>query len=207
MSRRYQLQKLLQTPGLWKAAEAAKRRRPILATGFAELDQALSGGWPLGAVIELLADACGIGEFRLLLPALRALDGKRRILLVAPPYIPYAPALMHHGLDLSRLLIARCQRSSDVLWTVEQALHSEACVAVAAWVGATDERSLRRLQLAGEGRDVLIVLFRSARFVAQRSPAALRILLKPGDQAEIQLDILKYRGGRPQICCIAIGAD
>ncbi len=207
MPQRHQLQKLLQIPGLWKAAEVAKRRRPVLPTGFADLDRALSGGWPVGALIELLTESCGIGEFRLLMPALLALEGKRRILLVAPPYIPYAPAFMHYGLDVSRLLVAHCRRQDEVLWAVEQALRSGACAAVLAWIDAADERSLRRLQLAAEGSDVWILLLRPSRFSKQRSPAALRMMLKPGIRADMQVQILKYRGGRPQVFCVRIGSE
>lgn len=207
MPQRHQLQKLLQTPGLWKAAEVAKRCRSVLPTGFADLDRALSGGWPVGTLIELLTESCGIGEFRLLMPALLALEGKRRILLVAPPYIPYAPAFMRYGLDVSRLLVAHCRRQDEVLWAVEQALRSGACAAVLAWIDAADERSLRRLQLAAEGSDVWILLLRSSRFSKQRSPAALRMMLKPGIRADMQVQILKYRGGRPQVFCVGIGSE
>jgi len=205
MPQRHQLRKLLQTPGLWKAAELGTCRRPILPTGFADLDRALSGGWPVGTLIELLTEPCGIGEFRLLMPALVALDGSRRILLVAPPYIPYAPAFMRHGLDVSRLLVVHCRRPDDVLWTVEQALRSKVCAAVLAWVGATDERSLRRLQLAAEGTDAWIVVFRPSRFGKQRSPAALRMMLQPGARADMHVHILKSRGGRPQVFRVDIG--
>jgi len=207
MSNRHQLRKLLQTSGIWRAAEVSERRRAVLPTGFAELDRALSGGWPVGRLIELLSEQGGIGEFRLLMPALHALDGERQILLVAPPYIPYAPALMYHGLDVSRLLIVHCRRPADVLWAVEQALRSGVCAAVLAWVGAGDGRLLRRVQLAAENSHCWFVLFRPLRFRQQPSPAALRITLKPDTRADLCLQILKYRGGRPQTLHISLGAD
>ncbi len=207
MPRRHQLQKLLQTPGIWKAAAMDRQQRPILPTGFAELDHALAGGWPVGALIELLSESCGVGEFRLLLPALLALDDKRRILLVAPPHIPYAPAFKRYGLDVSRLLIVRCGQDDDALWAVEQALRSGVCAAVLAWVAAADGRALRRLQLAAENSDTWSLLLRPARYSKQRSPAALRMMLKPGIRADIQIQILKYRGGRPQGFCVDIGSE
>lgn len=207
MPQRHQLRKLLQTPGLWKAAEGFKRRGSVLPTGFADLDRALSGGWPVGTLIELLTESCGIGEFRLLLPALLALDGNRRILLVAPPYIPYAPAFMRHGLDVSRLLIVHSRRPKDALWAVEQALRSGVCAAVLAWLGASDERSLRRLQLAAEGSGSWVVLFRPLHFSKQRSPAALRMLLRADARADMHVQIIKYRGGRPQDIRFGIEPD
>src|SRR3974390_3376207 len=66
-----------------------------LVSGFDELDRRLPrGGWPLGALIELLSITEGIGELSLFLPALCRLahDG-RYIAWIAPPYIPSAPAL------------------------------------------------------------------------------------------------------------------
>ena len=46
---------------------------PTLASGFPRLDAELpGGGWPRGALTELLAEHEGIGELGLLLPALAA---------------------------------------------------------------------------------------------------------------------------------------
>lgn len=206
MPSRHQLRKLLQIPGIGAAARGVRRRRGLLPTGFADLDRALAGGWPLGALIELLVEPYGVGEFRLLLPALQALGGDRRILLVAPPYIPYAPAFMRHGLDVSRILVVRCRRHDDVLWTVEQALRSGACAAVLAWPVRADVRALRRLQLAAERSDCWVVLFRPPQSGVQRSPAVLRVTLRPGGRSGLQVHILKYHGGRPRSVSVDIGA-
>ena len=67
-----------------------------LVSGFDELDRRLPrGGWPLGALIELLSVAQGIGELGLFLPALsRLAHSGRYIAWIAPPYLPYAPALV-----------------------------------------------------------------------------------------------------------------
>lgn len=204
MSKRHRLEKLLQNPRVWKAGRSGPGRR-VLPTGFASLDAALAGGWPNGQLIELLAEPCGIGEFGVLMPALTALVGEadqspgRWIVLVAPPHIPYAPAFAARGLNTSRLLVVRCRQQPDLLWAVEQALQSNACVAVLAWSDNADERSLRRLQLAAESAGAsLFVLFRPPRHRHQRSPAALRIELRPGHDATLGLDIFKTRGGRPQ---------
>ncbi len=124
-------------------------------------------------------------------------------MLVAPPYIPYAPAFVRHGMNTSRLLVVHCRRQADVLWTMEQALRSGTCAAVLAWSEESDERLLRRLQLAAEeggldNRRCWAVLFRPARFRNRRSPAALRIHLEPGRLSGIGMSIFKNRGGRPQ---------
>ena len=63
---------------LWRAREtgngAAAAVPTGLPTGYAALDRCLPGaGWPRQGLIEILADQRGIGELRLLLPALAAL--------------------------------------------------------------------------------------------------------------------------------------
>jgi protein ImuA len=199
MSTRHRLQQLLKNPRIWKAGLDRTGCQQTLSTGFADLDRALSGGWPMGALIELLIDLYGIGEFRLLMPVLTSLSDKagKWIVLIAPPYIPYAPAFVRHGIDISRLLVVHCPRQADVLWATEQALRSGTCAAVLVWSSGSDERSLRRLQLAAERGSCWVALFRPARFRKQRSPAALRIQLQPGRSAAISMDIFKNRGGRP----------
>jgi cell division inhibitor SulA/protein ImuA len=207
------INELLKDPRIWKAGCLA-RGRQTLSTGFADLDHALSGGWPVGVLTELLVDLYGMGELRLLMPALKALSKRTRkkVLLVAPPYIPYAPAFVRQGMNVSRLLVADCRRQTDVLWTMEQALRSGTCAAVLAWVEDADERALRRLQLAVEEGAVKegavengaaqggcwAMLFRPSRFGRHRSPAALRIRLQPGRSRGVRVSIFKNRGGRPR---------
>jgi hypothetical protein len=63
---------------LWRARETACSAAATvpagLPTGYAALDRCLPGaGWPRQGLIEVLVDQRGIGELRLLLPALAAL--------------------------------------------------------------------------------------------------------------------------------------
>ncbi len=128
------------------------------------------------------------------------------VALIAPPYIPYAPAFAAGGLNMSRLLVVRCRQQTDVLWAVEQALRSNTCSAVLAWSDGADERSLRRLQLAAEAGGVcLFVLFRSPRLRCRRSPAALRIQLRPAADSTLELDVFKNHGGRPRVVAVRVG--
>src|SRR5262245_49722995 len=93
-----ELNELLQNPAIWRAdtLPAAPCRR--LLSGFSELDALLgAGGWPVGAVIEVLTDRQGIGELTLLLSALR--EAERTLLWINPPYLPYAPGLRIAGVD------------------------------------------------------------------------------------------------------------
>jgi hypothetical protein len=157
------------------------------------------GGWPGDALTEVLSAHEGVGEVRLVLPALARVVGEGRWLAwVGPPYLPYAPALAAAGVDLGRVLLVRPPDGGEALWAVEQALRSGVCGAVLAWPdgAVVDGRLLRRLQLAaGVGR-AWGVLFRSPERAREPSPAALRLLVEPS-RAGMTARILKCRGRGP----------
>ncbi len=194
---------------VWRGT-AASIARAVLPTGFDELDRALpGGGWPLGAITEILVDGYGIGELGLLMPGLSALTKadsakpRKWIAWVAPPFIPYAPALQQHGVDVGRqLMIHPTPGSKNRLWAIEQVVRSGSSAGVLAWVAAADDVMLRRLQLAAEDQACWIVLFRPTDVRQQRTPAALRIRLSQ-TPASTRVEILKCRGGRPGVVDVA----
>ncbi len=190
------LDAVLQHPGIWRGDQLAQAEGDVLPTGFAELDEQLpGGGWPRGALTEILSVQEGIGELRLMLPALaRASEESRWQVWVAPPHVPYAPALSTAGVRLERLLVAQPESDADAWWTAEQALRSGACSAVLAWLKTPDERRMRRLQLGAETGHAWGVLFRHARAAEERSTAALRLRLESTAQG-LAVHILKRRGG------------
>jgi protein ImuA len=166
-----------------------------LPTGHAALDDALGGGWPRGVLVELLTDLYGIGEVSLLLPLLAAQTGAgQHVAFVAPPHIPYAPALARAGVRLERVLVIGMQDDAQTLWALEQALGSGACGTALAWPGRVDTRTLRRLQLAAERGRTTGFLYRETREAHHTSPAAVRLLLSPAD-AGLNIRILKRRCG------------
>lgn len=190
------LESVLQHPGIWRGNQRAQTAEDALPTGFAALDALLpGGGWPRGALTEVLLSRQGIGELRLLTPTLARLsEADGWLAWVSPPYVPYAAALAATGINLKRLLVAKPPSEADAWWTAEQALRSGACGALLAWLRAADERRMRRLQLAAETGHTWGVLFRHARAVQDRSPAALRLLLEPSTDG-LAVTILKRRGG------------
>ena len=61
-------------PALWRGSDLAHAAGPCIASGFHALDAALpGGGWPVGALTELLPAHEGIGELRVLGHALATL--------------------------------------------------------------------------------------------------------------------------------------
>ncbi|HXZ85414.1 MAG TPA: translesion DNA synthesis-associated protein ImuA, partial [Myxococcota bacterium] len=171
-----------------------------LSSGYPELDALLNGGWPPGALIEILIDRAGVGELRLMLPTLARLTHEERWLaFVAPPYVPYAPALLRGGVNLDHVLLIHPRQRTDALWAVEQTLRAGTCGAVLAWLHEADTPSLRRLQLAAETGNSLGILFRRTAASEQSSPAAVRLRLAPAHDAarRLSVEVLKRRGGWP----------
>ncbi|MCB1646408.1 MAG: translesion DNA synthesis-associated protein ImuA [Pseudomonadales bacterium] len=198
------LTQLLQQTGLWRASHLDADHSGGIPTGYPQLDQLLPGhGWPVAGITELLHDHAGIGELRLLLPALARLSHRqaRWILLVAPPCLPYAPALAMAGIDLRHLLVVRPPSPGDVLWTMEQALVSGSCSAMLGWPGLIREKQIRRLQVASKEGHCLGFLFRGTAVARQASPAELRIVLghqPPNplyEHSAVSVQVIKRRGG------------
>lgn len=188
---------LLRHPGIWRGDSLEEAAPPGVPTGFAGLDALLpGGGWPRGTVAEILVEREGTGELSLLLPALARLSSgtDRWVALVAPPWLPYAPALAAGGVDLARLLVVRTGSGDDALWAMEQALRSGACSAVLAWPRSPGEKALRRLQLAAGSGDCWGACFTPARAAAGQSPLPLRLKVS-GAAGRTLVQVVKRRGG------------
>jgi cell division inhibitor SulA/protein ImuA len=201
------LDKLLESPRIWRA-RSQPRAEQGLSSGYEQFDRHLpGGGWPRAALTEILVEQYGIGELRLLMPALAGLCAEEPgagpvepgwIAWMAPPFQPYPPALQHRGIDLSRMLIVRPRNDSEVLWSAEQALSSGTCSAVLLWPKILDDQASRRLQLAAEKGASLAIAFRPLAARHEPSAAALRLELVAGRKGT-RLTILKSRGGSPAV--------
>jgi hypothetical protein len=186
---------LAQLPGVWRGGELEHAIQPVVATGHAALDRELPGsGWPMGTLTEVLHDAAGIGEISFLAGALvRASGDDRLIAWIAPPHLPYAPALAAAGIPLDRCLVVRPANRDDSLWAAEQALRSGACGAVLFWLPSDEYAWLRRLQMAAESGRAMAVLFRSTAAQRFSTPAHLRVMLSR-EQGALEVRIPKRRG-------------
>lgn len=195
------LQQLLDDPQIWRASDAvrgqacAEQTRQPLDTGFCQLNRELpEGGWPSQGLMELLCPRWGNGEIPLLSPAMAQLSQQERWLVwVSPPWQPYAPGLIHTGINIENILIINPRTERDALWAMEECLQSGQCSAVIGWPRKLLAQQLKRLHLAGQKGDSLCVVMRDESCSQQPSPAPLRIQLGPLHNA-LSLRILKRRG-------------
>src|SRR5262245_19659953 len=185
------LEEVLRQHPVWRGG-AERLAVPAVPTGYQVLDSALpGGGWPAGALTEILSGQDGIGELQLVLPALAALTwAGKRVVWLAPPHLPYAPALAAAGVDLAQLAVVRAPGRRDALWAAEQALRAGCCHALLGWFRRASYEELRRLAVAAEGSPACTLLFRPREAAPQSSPACLRLAL----EAEGTVHIHKRRG-------------
>ncbi|TCG05320.1 recombinase RecA [Paraburkholderia steynii] len=181
-------------PSLWRASQLARSRISTVDTGYPPLSAELPGsGWPVSALIEILAQTHGCGEMRLLAPALAKLSAP--IVLIGPPADPSAHGLAYAGISPERLLLVRSQNSRDQLWSAEQALTVGTCAAVLLWQKHVRADSLRRLLLAARSSTSLFFVMRHLSDARDASPADLRIAVRPSETGA-SVEILKRKGPR-----------
>jgi cell division inhibitor SulA/protein ImuA len=148
----------------------------------------------MGALTEILVPREGVGELRLVMPALADLGVRGRWLAwVGSPGVPYAPALAAQDIVLSRILWVRSDNTAQQLWSAEQALRSGVCGAVLAWPSRVHPRCLRRLQLAAESGGAWALLFRNEPLLGDASPASLRLRVTPAARG-LAVEVQKCRG-------------
>lgn len=186
---------------VWHAHVLGPSTLAVRSTGNSVLDAQLpGGGWPVGAMTEILQKKDVHSEWRLLLPAL--LHGGP-VVLVGAPLMPFAPALVAQGLRMQQLLWVKAPVPVQGLWATEQALRCADVDAVLLWLphtgaGAVHAGQLRRLQLAAVGHRKLLFVMRPASAQAETSPAVLRLLVdvqsSHAQPDALQVQVLKRRG-------------
>lgn len=183
---------------VWRAESLARADGAVESSGFAALDAELpGGGWPVGAMTEVLHAGPETFAWPLLLPALsRAVEAQGRpVALIGAPYQPFSPALAAQGVPPEALLWVRCDAPQARLWACEQALRCADVSAVLAWLPQARVGELRRLQLAAAQFDRLLWVFRPAAQAGHASPARLRLLVEVGDMPDqLSIHLVKRRG-------------
>jgi protein ImuA len=180
-------------PSLWRASQLARGRGRAVDTGYPALSAELpDGGWPLGGLVELLVQQAGIGELRLLQPALKSV-GSQSIALLQPPHIPNGLGLAHTGVPWQNVMHLKAPKTADALWSAEQILRTGSCGALLYWAQHVQASSLRRLHLAAQAADTLFVMLRPLAVAQDASPAILRLALRPTIDG-MTVEIVKRRG-------------
>lgn len=184
---------------VWRADALAAAAEPTLSTGLPALDAVLpGGGWPVGALTEVLQARPHQQVWRLLAPglagALAAQPGP--VLLVAPPQAVFVPGLAAQGLPAHRWLWVQADTPAARLWAAEQALRCAEVAAVLAWLPQAAPADLRRLQLSAQRHRQLLFVLRPLSAAGQASPARLRLALEEGagEARALRVQVLKRRG-------------
>lgn len=176
-------------PSLWRASQLGRSHTRTVDTGHPALSSQLPGnGWPVGTLVDLLVQQPGIGEMRLVAPALASV-AKRKIVLLQPPHAPQAISLAALGIPPDSAIWIRSERTADALWAAETVLKSGSCGALLFWPGQTSSSSarqgpvradsLRRLHLAAQAGETLFFNFRPLAAEHDPSPAPLRLSVRP----------------------------
>jgi protein ImuA len=180
-------------PSLWRASQLARSSSPCIDSGHPVLASQLpGGGWPTGELTELLTAQPGLGEIRLLGPALAGVAA-RGIILVQPPHPPQTIAFASLGIAPSQLTWVRPTKTADALWATEQILKSNSAGCVLFWAAHCRNDSLRRLHLAAHNSSSLFFLLRPLYTAQDSSPAPLRLSLQPAANG-INIGFVKRRG-------------
>ena len=198
--------------GVWRAGELGDSGLQTLDTGYAALNRVLpGGGWPQGAMVEIMQAQAGQCEWGLMAPALAGLQGltlgsmgkplaktKSWTVLAGAPHLPFGPALGALKLDMQSLLSVhgRPGDAPSLLWATREALQCADVSAVLAWLPDARSAHLRRLQIAAQMHNKLLIVFRPLRAQNESSPAPLRLLLQGTMQlaGNLNVAILKRRG-------------
>jgi len=187
---------------VWRAGELGSASLQTVDTAYAALNDVLpGGGWPQGALVEVLQPQAGQHEWGLVAPALTRVQAEAPatwMVLVGAPYLPFGPALGARQLNMQRLLCVQAEpgQAPALLWATREALQCADVAAVLAWLPDARSAHLRRLQIAAHAHNKLLFVFRPMRAQNESSPAPLRLLMEgtTGDAGNLSVTVLKRRG-------------
>ena len=187
---------------VWRAGELGSASVQTVDTAYAALNGVLpGGGWPQGALVEVLQPQAGQHEWGLVAPALARAQAEAPatwMVLVGAPYLPFGPALGARQINMQRLLCVQAGpgQAPALLWATREALQCADVAAVLAWLPDARSAHLRRLQIAAHAHNKLLFVFRPLRAQNESSPAPLRLLIEgtTGDAGNLSVTVLKRRG-------------
>lgn len=153
------------------------------STGYPQLDAILPlGGWPSGAIVEVIVPDEFCDSITFLLPTLAQLSREGRWLgLQDLPYSQSLSLLSAKDIDPARTMQVNQHPGRSGLWTLEQMLRSGTYNAVVAWPECNTDLVVRRLQKAAVTGKSMAFLFRTAGTAQHFSRTDLRIKLETCD--------------------------
>lgn len=181
---------------LWRGNELGGAIAQTISTGFEALDAVLpGGGWPCGALTEILVSQFSVVELRLLLPVLGSLTtAGRTAALVGPAMDPHIPGLRHDGINERHLIWLDVDTPKDRLWSTEQLVRSKKCGAVVAWLPLVRAENVRRLQVLASQCTGPVFLCRPESAARDASAAPLRLLARYETDWQVAVTVLKRKG-------------
>lgn len=181
---------------LWRGDQLGGPVAEVLSSGFPDVDAVLpGGGWPCGALTEVLVSQFAIVEFRLLAPVLASLTrAGRTVTLVGPTLAPHPPGLRHDGVDERHLVWVDVDPPRDRLWATEQLVKSGSCGAIVAWLPLVRAEQIRRLQVLASHCKGPVFLIRLESAARDSSAAPLRVLARVDTDWQIAVEVFKRKG-------------
>lgn len=159
----------IQAPATWKHSGWQEPRRP--ATARPRTGEPL----PLGTLTEVFCQRGGLGQLRLLVPALAQLSHQHHkwITFIAPPCLPNAGALARAGVDTTKIQVVHTRSVTDYWATLEEVLSGGHSSAVLAWPpsGEFDDEKRGQLKRAASRGETVAFMFRQLGVARQESTA------------------------------------
>lgn len=188
---------LLRRGDIWRGHSQSFIRQNGVDTGFENLNKALlHKGWPEACLIEYIQSDSTATWVLMLHAAKQVLRNSQGLMVMLnPPEMPYAPALLQMGLSTKQLIVVNTPSKSDFIACFVELSRAEACQVLLAWppVQALSYAELRKCQLAATNQSGLYCLFRSPFALRSSSPAALRVQLELRADS-LYITVLKQRG-------------
>jgi len=184
---------------VWRADAVDHAVAQTLDSSYPALNAVLpGGGWPQGALVEVLQPQDSLHEWGLVAPALAAMQAaqpRHLMVLVGAPCRPFGPALGARQLNMQRMVCVH-GKGPALLWATREALQCADVGAVLAWLPDARSAHLRRLQIAAHAHNKLLFVFRTPSAQHESSPAPLRLLLEgwAGEAGNLRVHVLKRRG-------------
>lgn len=179
---------------VWSAGQHHTNKAKI-SSGFTQVDEALQGGFPESGLIHIKS-ALGLGELRLVLPAVINKSKQQLCVFISPPFQLNTEFLLAQGLCLEQVLLIDGIASEDALWSAEQCAKSGACAGIFMWQQQLQHTQAKKLELAALKGNCLSFIFSQQQNNTATLPISLSLSLKR-QKSRLLIDVNKQKVGWP----------